>query len=88
MAPRIPTVPVPGPDDLLARIQRDVQRNALRARNGIRLIRGTSRPKVGQTPHGVIWQRGRARLLRYRSDYIRWRPPLLLVYSLVAPCQW
>jgi hypothetical protein len=51
-------------------------------------VRVTRWPKGGQTPHDVIWQRGRARLLRYRSDYIRWRPPLLLVYSLVAPCQW
>ena len=84
MAPRIPSVSTPSPSDLLAGIRRDVQRNALRARNGIRLVRGTGRPKVGLTPHDVVWQRGRARLLRYRSDSIRWRPPLLFVFSLVS----
>jgi len=83
MAPRMPSVSMPNPSDLLAGIQRDVQRNALRTRNGIRLVRGAGRPKVGLTPHDVVWQLGRARLLRYRSDSIRWRPPLLWVYSLV-----
>lgn len=83
MAPGIPPVSVPSPGDLLTGILRDVQRNALRARNGIRLVRGVGRPEVGLTPHDVVWRRGRARLLRYHSDSVRWRPPLLLVFSIV-----
>jgi polyhydroxyalkanoate synthase len=84
VAPRVPSVSAPSPSELLATLRRDVRRNALRARNGIRLVTGAARPKVGLTPHDVVWQSGRARLLRYRNDSIRWRPPLLFVYSLAG----
>jgi poly[(R)-3-hydroxyalkanoate] polymerase subunit PhaC len=82
--PRIPSVSVPSPSELLAAVRRDVQRNALRARNGIRLVTGAERPKVGLTRHDVVWRQGRARLLHYHNDSIRWRPPLLFVYSLAG----
>ena len=42
---------------LLDRVQRDVQRAALRGRNGLRYAAGTTRPKVGRTPKDVVWQR-------------------------------
>lgn len=71
------------PGELAARIQRDVERSILRARNGIRLASG-ERPKVGQTPKELVWQRDKVTLYRFRSDDRRYRPPVLLVMSLVS----
>ena len=49
------------PADLVARVNRDVERSVLRARNGVRYVRGTHRPKLGATPKDVVWRRGKAR---------------------------
>ena len=38
----------------------------LRARNGIRYVRGTHRPKLGVTPKDVVWRSGKAELWRYQ----------------------
>lgn len=73
-----------GPGDLLDRVRQDVQRNALRARNGVKLVAGISRPRLGQTPKDLIWSRGHAQLWRYRSDQVTLQPPLLIVFSLVS----
>jgi polyhydroxyalkanoate synthase subunit PhaC len=67
---------------VLGRVRREVERNALRARNGIRLAAGIAPPGVGRTPKEVVWRRGRSELWRYRSDHVRVSPPLLIVYSL------
>ncbi len=80
---------VPSPQAVLDRVRRDVERNALRARNGIKLVAGVDRPGVGQTPKDVVWQRGRTQLWHYRNDEqtyggVRYRPPLLIVFSLVS----
>ncbi len=72
------------PADALARLRRDVERNALRARNGIKLAAGAGRPRSGLTPKDVVWQKDRATLYRYRSDAVRYGPPLLIVFSLVS----
>ena len=74
----------PARPDLLARLRKDVERNALRARNGIRMAAGAGRPRSGLTPKDVVWQRDRAVLWRYRSDAVRHAPPLLVVFSLVS----
>ena len=74
--------PAPNPMSVLGRVRREVERNALRARNGIRLAAGIAPPGVGQTPKEVVWRRGRTELWRYRSDHVRVSPPLLIVYSL------
>ncbi|MPY94768.1 MAG: alpha/beta fold hydrolase [Acidimicrobiia bacterium] len=71
------------PAELIARVQRDLERSVLRARNGIRLASG-ERPKVAQTPKDLVWQRDKIRLYRFRSDERRYRPPVLLVMSLVS----
>lgn len=68
----------------LDRVRREVERNALRARNGIRMATGISQPGVGQTPKDVVWRRGRCELWHYRNDSIRVSPPLLIVFSLVS----
>jgi polyhydroxyalkanoate synthase len=69
---------------LLERVQRDVQRAALRGRNGLRYAAGTSRPKVGRTPKDVVWRRHKAELWHYRNDAVGYRPPVLIVHSLVS----
>jgi poly[(R)-3-hydroxyalkanoate] polymerase subunit PhaC len=84
----MPTIPAPGalraPGELLDRVRRDVERNALRARNGIKMAAGVGRPKLGQTPKDLVWSRGHAQLWRYRSDSVTLQPPLLIVFSLVS----
>ncbi|WP_219414916.1 alpha/beta fold hydrolase [Pseudonocardia nigra] len=79
--------PVPNPLAVLDRVRRDVERNALRARNGIKLATGTERPGVGLTPKDVVWRRGRCELWHYRNESdggVRVSPPLLIVFSLVS----
>jgi polyhydroxyalkanoate synthase len=72
------------PADLLARVNRDVERSILRARNGVRYVRGTHRPQLGVTPKDVVWRRGRAQLWRYRGGEVRYGPPVVIVHSLVS----
>jgi polyhydroxyalkanoate synthase subunit PhaC len=72
------------PGDLLDRVRRDVERNALRARNGVKLVAGVGRPHLGQSPKDLIWSRGHAQLWRYQSDRVALQPPLLIVFSLVS----
>jgi polyhydroxyalkanoate synthase subunit PhaC len=75
---------VPSPQAVLDRVRRDVERNALRARNGIKLVAGVDRPGVGLTPKDVVWRRGRSQLWHYRNDDVRYAPPLLIVFSLIS----
>jgi hypothetical protein len=42
--------PTLNPLDLVSRVNRDVERSLLRARNGVRYVGGTHRPNVGATP--------------------------------------
>ncbi len=64
------------------RIRREVERNTLRARNGIRMATGIQRTDVGLSPKDVVWSRGRTELWHYHSDQVSLRPPLLIIYSL------
>jgi polyhydroxyalkanoate synthase len=68
--------------DLVARVQREVERSLLRARNGIRYV--TTPASVGATPKDVVWRRDRAELWRYRGGPIRFDPPVVVVHSLVS----
>src|ERR1051326_7016442 len=70
--------------DLVARIRRDVERSVLRARNGIKYVAGIGRPSVGLSPKDVVWTRDKVQLYRFQSESRRWRPPVLLVMSLVS----
>ena len=67
---------------VLDRVRREVERNALRARNGIRLAAGIDPPGLGLSPKDVVWRHGRCELWRYRSAKVRFSPPLFIVYSL------
>jgi polyhydroxyalkanoate synthase subunit PhaC len=72
------------PSDLVGRVNRDLERSMLRARNGLRYVRGTHRPTLGATPKDVVWKRDKAQLWRYRGGSIRYEQPLLIVTSLVS----
>ena len=61
-----------------------VARQMLRARNGLGYLTGANRPAVAQTPRDLVWKRDKARLWRYRSGQRRYRPPVLIVHSLVS----
>src|SRR3954447_4396465 len=76
--------PTLNPLDLVSRINRDVERSLLRARNGVRYVRGTHAPAVGATPKEVVWRRGKAELWRYRNGRVAYGPPVLIVHSLVS----
>jgi polyhydroxyalkanoate synthase subunit PhaC len=82
MNPRIPSTL--NPVDLLTRVNRDVERSVLRARNGIRYVRGTHRPALGVTPKEVVWKRDKAELWRYEGGDRRYGPPVVIVHSLVS----
>src|SRR6476659_9775280 len=82
MNPRIPSTLNPG--DLLQRLNRDVERSVLRARNGVRYVRGSHRPKLGATPKDVVWRSGKAELWRYKRPGVRYGPPVVIVHSLVS----
>src|SRR5438552_1031653 len=70
--------------DLVTRVNRDLERSLLRARNGVRYVRGSSKPKVGATPRETVWQRDKAQLWRYQGGPVRYGPPVLIVHSLVS----
>ena len=72
------------PGEVVARVRRDVGRNLLRARNGVKYVTGIGRPQVGTTPKDVVWRRDRAELWRYRSEVVTTRTPVLVVMSLIS----
>lgn len=73
------------PSALLTRVNRDLDRSLLRARNGLRYVRGSSRPRLGTTPKDVVWRRDKAQLFRYRRSTPAMAPhPVVLVHSLVS----
>src|SRR3954452_17833758 len=73
------------PNDLLARANRDLERSYLRARNGLRYVRGSHRPQLGVTPKDVVWQRDKAQLWHYRRETpARYEQPIVFVTSLVS----
>jgi polyhydroxyalkanoate synthase len=61
-----------------------VARQLLRTRNGLAYVAGMKEPQVAQTPRDLVWQLDKGRLWRYRSDDRRYRPPVLIVHSLVS----
>ncbi len=61
-----------------------LERQLLRARNGLSYYSGLRRAPIAPTPRELVWRRDTARLWRYRSDQRRYRPPLLIVHSLVS----
>ncbi len=76
--------PTVDPTELVSRVRRDVGRNLLRARNGVKYVAGIDRPQVGQTPKDTVWRRDRAELWHYRSAAVTEQLPVLIVMSLIS----
>lgn len=75
----------PASTSAVGRVLQKAGRAGLRARNGVRMAAGVSRPAVGQTPKDVVWRHGRSELWRYRGEQSHGtRPPLLIVFSLFS----
>lgn len=75
-------LPIP---DVFDGVRKDLERNALRVRNGVRFAAGGEFAPVSPTPHDVVWSEGNVELRRYRSDNpIRYRPPVLAFLGLVG----
>ena len=70
--------------EVLGRVRRDVERSALRARNGLRHLSGVGHVGVGLSERELVWARDKVRLFRYSSDSRSLRPPILLVMSLIT----
>jgi polyhydroxyalkanoate synthase len=71
----------------IERVRREVERNALRTRNGIKLAAGSvldRRLGVGLSPKQVVWRRGRAELWRYYNGAVTLGVPVLIVFSLIS----
>jgi polyhydroxyalkanoate synthase subunit PhaC len=63
-----------------------IERQVLRARNGLAYLAGTTRPPIAQTPKDTVWRRDKAELWRYRGEDtpVSVKPPILIVHSLVS----
>jgi polyhydroxyalkanoate synthase len=72
------------PGDLLEWIRKEVERAVLRQRNGLMYMAGLYTPHVGLSPKSTVWSRGKVELWRYDGDEVRYRPPLLLVPSVIS----
>ena len=70
--------------DALTTIRREIERNALRARNGLKYLAGARFVRTGVTPRDLIWRRGKTELWRYRNDRVTRRPPILAYLGLVG----
>jgi polyhydroxyalkanoate synthase len=69
--------------DLLQRIREDVDRHAMRARNGIRYAAGGEFVRVGATAHSTLWARDAVALWRYDANAGKGAPAVVLVPSLI-----
>ena len=69
---------------MLDRVRRDVERNALRARNGIKLVAGVDRPGRRPDPQGRRLAAGPHAAVALPQRERAVRPPLLIVFSLIS----
>ncbi|HEY1973549.1 MAG TPA: alpha/beta fold hydrolase [Pseudonocardia sp.] len=80
MPPSLPGVP-----SILDGVRKDLERNALRLRNGIKYVAGGEFAPIAPTPSDVVWAQGNVQLRRYRrSGPARFRPPVLIFLGLVG----
>lgn len=97
MAPSLPSLPsrprVPGLPALPSRlavpglegVRKDLERNALRLRNGIKWAAGAEFAPPAPTPSDVIWSEGKVQVRRYRRGTpARYATPLLTFVGLVG----
>jgi len=72
------------PEDTLTAIRREIERNALRARNGLKYLAGSRFATTNVTPRELVWERGKAKLWRYRGEQPPTRSPPVLIYVGLA----
>lgn len=89
MVPRLPAPKLPTPrlglPSVFDDVRKDLERNALRLRNGIKWAAGTEFAPPAPTPSDVIWSDGSVQLRRYRREGpARFGPPLLTFVGLVG----
>jgi len=78
-------MPELAPAEVLGSVRREIERTALRARNGIKYVTGGQWAPVGPTPSDVVWQEGKVQLRRYRRPgHPRLGPPVLCFLGLVG----
>ena len=65
-------------------IRREMERNALRIQNGIKLAMGGEFTRVGPTPKRTVWSRGKVELWRYETSGVTIDTPIFLVPSVVS----
>ena len=71
--------------DVLGSVRREIERSALRARNGIKYVTGGEWAPLAPTPSDVVWGEGKVRLRRYRRQgAARLGPPVLCFLGLVG----
>jgi polyhydroxyalkanoate synthase len=79
MAPDLPGLAA------LSGVRREVERTALRARNGIKWVAGAQFAPLAPTPSEVIWTEGKVQLRRYRrATPAPLQPPVLAFLGLVG----
>lgn len=77
-----PELPV---GDVLSAVRREIERNAFRARNGLKYITGGQWAPVGPTPSDTVWHQGKAQLRHYRRESpAKYGPPVLAFIGLVS----
>lgn len=70
---------------LLDRVRREVDRNAVRARNGVLWFAGAEFAPKHPTASDVVWRQGKAHVRRYRSEATtRFRTPVVCYLGLVG----
>ena len=70
--------------DSVDEIKREMERNALRFQNGLKLALGAPFARVGPTPRRTVFSRGKVELWRYDSDAVTLSTPIFLVPSVVS----
>ncbi len=89
MVPRLSTPKLPTPKlglpSVFDDVRKDLERNALRLRNGIKWAAGTEFAPPAPTPSDVIWSDGPVQVRRYRRESpAKYGPPLLTFVGLVG----
>jgi polyhydroxyalkanoate synthase len=69
---------------VVARLVRETERTAIRARHGLRYLTGGEWAPPRPTPSDVVWRQGTAELWRYRSDHVRYAEPVVAFIGLVS----
>jgi len=70
--------------EVLGSVRKELERNAVRARNGIKYVTGAEWSPPAPTPSETIWREGKAELRRYAGGRPSLRTPVLAFLGLVS----